>query len=138
MRASAAIATLALLAAPACNDPCGAPERCAYATLLIFVHSAATGEPLRDATVSQGGTPLPTDFTSASCGNDLCTIAVSPAAGPVTISVPGYQDTVITFMPRQGTCGAPVRQAVDVGLRPADDPMPPTITGPADRGAGCN
>lgn len=131
------IAAAALQTLTACNnDPCGAPERCAYATLLITVHDVA-GNALPTATVTQNGVPLATDFTAATCANSYCTHAVSPAAGPVTISLQGYQDAVIDYVPAQGACGAPMRLGVDVTLRPTTDPTPSEVLGFFLHGSGC-
>lgn len=136
MRLLAAAAALALLAASACSDPCATPERCAYATLLITVHDAG-GNDLPAATVTQNGVPLATDFTASTCAGNGCTHAVSPAAGPVTVSLQGYQDAVIDYVPAPGACGAPMRQGVDVTLRPTSDATPTEILGFRLLGSGC-
>ena len=130
------IAAAALQALTACNDPCGAPERCAYATLLITVHDVA-GNALPTAIVTQNGVPLATDFTATTCASNYCTHAVSPAAGPVTISLQGYQDAVIDYVPASGACGAPMRLGVDVTLRPTTDATPPEVLGFRLLGSGC-
>jgi hypothetical protein len=138
---AAAVATLLLplvLAPPAC-DTCGPPERCFYATLLLLVYDAETGDPLPDATVSQASGPLSTDLTPLSCAGGQCTHAVSPGAGPVTISRSGYTDAFVDFIPRSDACGAPFRQFASIGMRPLSDALSaPVVTGPDDRGAGCN
>ena len=132
-----ALALSALLAAPAC-DTCGPPERCFYPTLLLLVHDADTGDPLPAATVTQAGVPLE-DLTSFSCASGQCTHAVSPATGPVTVSLPGYQDAFVNFVQRSNTCGAPIRQSADIGMRALSNPSAaPVVTGPRDRGSGCN
>jgi hypothetical protein len=126
-----------LLLASACsNDPCAAPERCVYATLLLTVHDAA-GNPLPAATVSQNGVPLGTEFTASTCAASYCTHAVLPAAGPVTVSLQGYQDAVVDYVPAPGACGAPMRLGVDVTLRPTTDATPTEILGFRLLGSGC-
>ena len=136
--AALTLALPVLLGAPAC-DTCGAPERCYYATLLLLITDAETGDPLPDATVSQAGGPLSTDLTPLSCAGGECTHAVSPGAGPVTISRPGYTDASLNFIPRSDACGAPFRQFASIGMRALSDALlAPVVTGPDDRGAGCN
>lgn len=141
MRLLAAVSVLALpvlLTPPAC-DTCGPPERCFYATLLLTVHDTETGAPLPDATINQNGVPLSTELTSSACANGKCTHAVSPVTAPVIISLPGYQDAALNFVSRSDSCGAPIRQAADVAMRAVSDTSaPPLVTGPDDRGSGCN
>jgi hypothetical protein len=134
---AAALALPALLATPAC-DNCGAPERCTFATLLLFVHDAGTGDPLPEAMVTQSGAPIGTDLTFVTCAAGQCTHAVSPGAGQVTISLQGYRDAVIDFVPHHDACGDATRQAVDVGMRPTTDAMSPLLTGPTYGASGCN
>jgi len=135
---AAAFIFLAVLTPPAC-DTCGPPERCAYPTLLLLVHDVETGDPLPDATITQDLKPLSTELTSVSCAAGQCTHGVSPVAGRVMVSLPGYQDAFVDFVPHSNTCGAPIRQFADVGMRALSYPdETPVITGPADRGAGCN
>ena len=138
LAAAVLLALPALLSPPAC-DTCGPPERCFYATLLLTVHDVETGDPLPDATINQNGVPLATDLTSATCAGGKCTHAVSPVTAPLTISLPGYRDASLNFVSRSDTCGAPIRQAADVAMRALSDPSsPPVVTGPDDRGSGCN
>jgi hypothetical protein len=140
MRRLAAVTTLllpVLLTPPAC-DTCGAPERCLYATLLLFVHDVETGDPLPDATVTQSGSPIGTDLTSVTCAGGPCTHAVSPGTGTVTISLPGYQDAFINFTARHDSCGAATRQFFDVGMRALSEPTAtPVVTGPDAGTSGC-
>jgi hypothetical protein len=138
MRPSLAIA-LAIPALLAACDTCGPPERCFYATLLLQVHDVETGAPLPEATIAQAGVALQDDLPAAACAGGQCTHAVSPATGRVTISLAGYQDAFVDFVERSDTCGAPTRQFADVGMRALSDPgAGALVTGPADRGSGCN
>jgi hypothetical protein len=128
----------ALLLASTCGDPCSTPERCAYPTLYALVYDAVSHETLPNATLSQNGVQLPIEVTSEACFTAVCSHAASPpAAGPVTVSMPGYQDAVIDFRPEYGTCGAPMRLVYDVALRSTNDAMPAEVAGPVLVGAGC-
>lgn len=126
-----------LLTPPAC-DTCGAPERCVYATLLLFVHDVETGDALPAAMVTQSGSPIGTDLTSVTCAAGQCTHAVSPGTGTVTISLAGYQDAFIDFTQRSDSCGAPTRQFFDIGMRALSEPASTAMVRGPDAGtSGC-
>ena len=139
MRVALAFAlTLAFLpTAPACND-CPAGGSCTYATLFLLVHDQAAGDRLPEAIVSQAGSPLSGQLTAVSCADNQCTHAVSPGPGRVTISLDGYQDAVIDYAQPRDACGYAARQFFDVGLRTTTATTPSVVTGPQDRGSGCN
>jgi hypothetical protein len=136
MRSLLVATVAATLLASGCNN-C-VRERCAYPALILTVHDAFGGDFLPEATVSQQGVPLSTEGSSY-CADGSCTHAVTPpGAGPVTVSLPGYENASVDYIPRHDPCGNFIRQAVDVGMVQSALSLPPEVSPPRDLGAGCN